>query len=87
MEGESYVLSSSYWISLARIESVLSPKAGDCVEVASLREAMNRDHHGKRVTLSESLRNPLHVLMHLLDHRSVLPCHFSQCQESKFPCH
>ena len=81
MEGESYVLSYSVWIALARIENLLSPKVGDCAEVAALREAMNRDHMMKRVTLSESLRSSLHVLMHLLDHRLVPRCHFTNAMK------
>ena len=71
MEGESYVLSSTAWWALGKIETILSPKVADSAEMASMRLAMYNDHMNKRVTLSQSLQTPLHVLMHLLDHRSV----------------
>jgi hypothetical protein len=71
MEGESYVLSSTAWWALGKIETILSPKVADSAEMAAMRLAMYNDHMNKRVTLSQSLQTPLHVLMHLLDHRSV----------------
>jgi hypothetical protein len=74
MEGESYCLSSSIWIALKHIESVLSVKHGDSPSLAAVRLAMENDHMNHRVTLSQSLANPVHVLMHLLDHRSVPLC-------------
>jgi hypothetical protein len=71
MEGEFYILSSSVWIALCEIEKVLAPHPDDSPSVATLRAAMFSDHSRKRVTLQQSLQNPLHVLMHLLDHRYV----------------
>ena len=71
MEGELYILASSYWIALSQIEKVLAPHPGYSAPVAAFRLAMQRDHLDKRVTLAQSSQNPLHILMHLLDHRCV----------------
>lgn len=71
MEGEFYILSSFVWIALCEIEKVLAPHPDDNPSVAAVRAAMFSDHSRKRVTLQQSLQNPLHVLMHLLDHRYV----------------
>ena len=72
MEGEKYILSSSYWVALSTIEAVLAPNPADSPLVAALRAGMSRDHFGKRVTLEQSVQNPLHVMMHLLDPRCVV---------------
>jgi hypothetical protein len=69
MEGEKYILSSSYWVALSTIEALLVPNPADSPPVAALRAGMSRDHFCNRVTLEQSVQNPLHVLMHLLDHR------------------
>ena len=74
MEGENYVLSSTYWGALQEIESIFSPHLGDSETIASLRSAMNHDHFSKRITLASSLSQALHVLMHLLDPRSDSAC-------------
>ena len=58
MEGEKYILSSSYWVALSTIEGVLAPNPGDSPPVAALRAGMSRDHFGKRVTLEQSVQNP-----------------------------
>lgn len=71
MEGQHYVVSSSYWPALRRVESILSPQPADSPVVAGLRQVMLTDHNTKRVTLEKSLKNPLHVLMHLTDPRSA----------------
>ena len=72
MEGESYFLSSSYWVALSAIEKVMAPNLADSDPVKALRAAMARYHFNKRVTIQQSTQNPLHVLMHLLDHRCVI---------------
>ena len=69
MEGEKYILSSSYWGALHEIESALQPQAADSPTLTSLRAAMYHDHFTNRVTLNTSIESPLHVLMHLLDPR------------------
>ena len=69
LEGENYVLSSTYWGSLFDVEEVLGPHAADSAPIAGLRQAMHEDHFNKRVTLENSLSNVLHVLMTLLDPR------------------
>jgi hypothetical protein len=69
MEGEKYILSSSYWGALSEIESPLQPQAADSPTLTSLRAAMYHDHFTNRVTLNTSIESPLHVLMHLLDPR------------------
>jgi len=71
MEGESSIHSSSVWIALCEIEKVISLHPADNPSVAAVRAAMLSDHSRKRVTLQQSLQNPLDVLMHLLDHRCV----------------
>jgi hypothetical protein len=71
MEGENYVLSSSVWSALFKIETILAVHPGDSPAIAAMRLAMHNDHFLRRVTLEKSLQHPLHVLMHLLDHRSV----------------
>ena len=57
MEGEQYVLSSSYWGALHAIESALQPQGGDSAAIASFRSAMYRDHFAMRVTLDQSILN------------------------------
>lgn len=69
MEGETYVLSSSIWISLARIEKTLASNPADSPKVAVFRRAMRADHMNNRITLESALTNKVLVLMHLLDHR------------------
>jgi hypothetical protein len=69
MEGENCVLSSSYWLALRRIENVLEPVPGESADVAAVRAAMRHDHFNNRITLAKSLQDPLHCLMHFLDHR------------------
>ena len=72
MEGDQYILSSTYWVALSAIEHVFAPNPADSPPVAALRAAMYNDHFSKRVNLSRYIENPLHVVMHLLDHRSVI---------------
>ena len=75
MEGENYILSSSYWGALHEIEVALQRHIDDSPTLLSLRMAMFNDHFSRRVTLDQSVENPLHVLMHLLDPRFVIfPC-------------
>ena len=50
---------------------MLAVNERDYPVVAAVRSAMHTDHFNHRVTLEKSIQNPLHVLMHLLDHRSV----------------
>jgi hypothetical protein len=81
MEGENYILSSSYWGAVRQIEEAIKPHVGDSQELASVRAAMFADHFNNRVTLEQSTSAPLHVLMHLLDPRSQIaffahPFHF-----------
>jgi hypothetical protein len=71
-EGEQYVLASSLWPALAKIENVLAVHDDDQPEIAAFRAAMRIDHESRRVTLAQSLINPLHCLMHFLDARSAL---------------
>ena len=47
----------------------MKPHADDSPPIAVFRSAIYHDHFQKRVTLEQSLKNPLHVLMHLLDPR------------------
>ena len=75
LEGENYVLSSTYWGALFDVEDVLAPHATDSALIAALRQAMHDDHFNKRVTLENSLSNVLHVLMTLLDPRFL----YSSC--------
>lgn len=72
LEGVNYVLSSTYWGALLDVEEVIAPHATDSAHIAALRQAMYDDHFNKRVTLEQSLSNVLHVLMTLLDPRSML---------------
>ena len=69
MEFEKKHMASSYWIALSNVESRLAPHADDPPEIASMRAAMNRDHFRNRVTLNQSVSDPLHVMQHLTDHR------------------
>ena len=69
MEGDNYVLSSTYWDALFDVEEMIAPHAEDSAPIAALRQAMHDDHFNKRVTLEQSLSNVLHVLMTLLDPR------------------
>ena len=69
MEGENYILASSYWGALHEIEIALQPVLGDSPALAAVRARMASDHFASRVTLSQSVSNPLHVLMHLCDPR------------------
>ena len=69
LEGENYVLTSTYWGALSDVEDVLAPHVADSALIAALRQAMRDDHFNKRVTLENSLANVLHVLMTLLDPR------------------
>ena len=69
MEGENYILSSRYWGALRDIERALQPHIGDSATISSLRSQMYTDHFANRVTLDQSVENPLHVFMHLLDPR------------------
>ena len=71
MEGEKYVLFSHLWSALHAVEDLLAPHLGDSNIIAAFRAAMLHDHNTKRVTLSQSIKNPLHVLGHLLDPRSA----------------
>jgi hypothetical protein len=72
MEGEQYILVSSYFGALRTIEDVLQPRAGDSPEVASLRSTMFNDHFSSRVTLDQVVKSPLHVLGTLLDPRYLI---------------
>jgi len=72
MEGENYILASSYWGALREIENELQPHASDSVSLASVRANMCTDHFQNRVTLDESVTIALHVLMHLSDFRSYI---------------
>ena len=74
MEGDQYVLSSSYFPGLAALEKELEPKLADPAPIATLRSAMYADHFGRRVTLDQARKSPLIDLMHLLDHRYTLVC-------------
>ena len=56
MEGEKYILSSSYWGALREIESALQPQAADSPILTSLRAAMYHDHFTNRVTLNISMK-------------------------------
>ena len=69
LEGENYVLSSTYWGALFDVEEMLAPHIEDSAPIAALRAAMHDDHFNRRVTLEKSLSNGLHVLMTLLDPR------------------
>ena len=69
LEGENYVLSSTYWGALFDVEEVLAHHAAYSAHIAALRQAMHDDHFNKRVTLEKSLSNVLLVLMTLLDPR------------------
>ena len=69
MEGENYILSSSYWGALHTIEVVLEPQARDSPVIASVRHAMYLDHYDRRITLDKSVQMAVHVFMHLLDPR------------------
>ena len=71
-EGEQYVLDSFMWPALVKIENVLAVHADDQPEIAAFRAAMRIDHETRRVTLAQSLINPLHCLMHFLDVMSAL---------------
>ena len=77
LEGENYVLSSTYWGALLDVEEVIAPHAAYSVPIAALRQAMHEDHFNKRVTLEQSLSNVLHVLLTLLDPRSMMVLSFS----------
>ena len=72
MEGEGYILASSYFGALRTIEDVLQPREGDSPEVAQLRSTMFNDHFSSRVTLDQAVKSPLHVLGTLLDPRYLL---------------
>lgn len=78
MEGEDQVLSCRLWLALRNVEAVFAPDASDSSAIADLRAAMYADHFTNRVTLNKSVTTPLHVLMHLLDHRycSAFPSFF-----------
>ena len=71
MEGEKYILFSHIWSALHGVEDLLAPHLGDSNIIAAFRAAMLHDHNTKRVTLSQSIKNPLHILGHLLDTRSA----------------
>ena len=71
IEGDNYVLSSTYWGALFDVEEALAHHADDSAPIAALRQAMQHDHFNKRVTLEQSLSNTLHVLMTLLDPRYI----------------
>ena len=71
LEGENYVMSSTYWGALFDVEEVLAHHAAYSAPIAALRQAMHDDHFNKRVTLEKSLSNVLHVLMTLLDPRYI----------------
>lgn len=72
MEGESYILVSSYFAALRHIEDILQPRDGDSAELAQLRSTMFTDHFSSRVTLGQAVKSPLHVLGTILDPR--YPC-------------
>jgi hypothetical protein len=72
MEGEGYILASSYFGALRTIEDVLQPRDGDFPEVAQLRSTMFNDHFSYRVTLDQAVKSPLHVLGTLLDPRYLI---------------
>ena len=69
IEGENYVLSSTYWGALFDVEEVLAHHAAYSAPIAALCGAMHDDHFNKIMTLEKSLSNVLHVLMTLLDSR------------------
>jgi hypothetical protein len=71
VEGEDYCLSSSVWGALSKIESVLAPHERDSIHTAAVKSAMRNDHFQHRVTLEKSTRNPVQIIMHVLDHRYV----------------
>ena len=85
MEGEKYILSSSYWGALHEIEMVLQPQSADSPTLASLRSAMYQDHFANRVTLDDSVKNRLHVLMHLLDPRYEISMSIFISSSSQLP--
>ena len=70
MEGENHILSSSYWGALRIIEDALKPVEGDSPSISLLRRTMSDDHFENRVTLEQSVHNPLNVFGTLLDSRS-----------------
>ena len=72
MEGEGYILASSYFGALRTIEDVLQHREGDSPEVAQLRSTMFNDHVSSPVTLDQAVKGPLHVLGTLLDPRYLL---------------
>ena len=71
MEGENYILISSYFGALRTIENVFEPREGDSPEVAQIRSTMFNDHFGSRVTLDQAVQNPLHVLGTFVDPRFI----------------
>jgi hypothetical protein len=77
MEGQKYVLASSYWMALRQVELILSPDKHeqDSPVIKAFRAVMLEDHNTKRVTSHQSLKLPLHVLMHLCDPRFSLLYH------------
>ena len=72
MDGEGYILASSYFGALRTIEDVLQPRECDSPEVAQLRSTMFNDHFSYLVTLDQAVKSPLHVLGTLLDPRYLL---------------
>ena len=67
MEGEGYILASSYFGAMRTIEDVLQRREGDSPEVAQLRSTMFNDNFSSRVTLDQAVKSPLHVVVTLLD--------------------
>ena len=65
--GKKYVMFSHIWCALHAVDDLLAPHLGDSNIIAAFRAAMLHDHNTKRVTLSQSIKNPLHVLGHILD--------------------
>ena len=47
LEGENYVLSSTYWGAVFDVEEVLAPHSEYSVPIAALRQAMHDDHFGR----------------------------------------
>ena len=79
MEGENYILVSSYFSDMRKIEDIMQPRSGDYPEVAQIRATMYNDHFSSRVTLDQAVKSPLCVMGTLLDPRYV-------CFSSRLHC-
>ena len=88
LEGENYVLSSTYWGALFDVEEVIAHHPEYSAPISALRQVMHDDNFSKRATLEKSLSNVLHVLMALLDPRyiNLYSFFFSVMHPSCFVC-